>query len=51
MLGEAATTASPVQYMKFDEQNFDRQRRRPHRRWRWLVVVTTCLAAAIALAL
>lgn len=48
MLGEGATTASPVQYMKFDEAAFDRPGRF-RRHWKWFMAIGASLAVAIAL--
>ena len=48
MLGEGATTASPVQYMKFHEADFDRPGRFG-RHWKWFLVIGASLATAIAL--
>jgi hypothetical protein len=48
VLGEAATTASPVQFMKFDEDSFDRPRR-PGRRRTSLLALATLFVVAIAI--
>jgi hypothetical protein len=51
MIGEALTTAAPVQQMKFDETAFDRPKRSGHRRAKWLLTLGAAVIVAIAFAL